>query len=64
MNATTRLMARTDRRGEAVVELAEWFEALNRDFRHQLTVIGTFAQAIVAEEIRDDRFTSAPTSRA
>lgn len=45
----------TDARGYATVELPEWFEALNRDFRYQLTVIGTFAQAIVAEKIRDGR---------
>jgi hypothetical protein len=30
----------TDANGEAVVELPEWFEALNRDFRYQLTPIG------------------------
>jgi hypothetical protein len=37
------------RRG--VVELPAYFEALNRDFRYQLTVIGEFAQAIVGSEI-------------
>jgi hypothetical protein len=47
----------TDNYGEAVVQLPEWFEAVNRDFRYQLTVIGTFAQAIVAEEINGNRFT-------
>jgi hypothetical protein len=47
----------TDDNGEAVVTLPEWFEALNRDFRYQLTVIGDFAQAIVSSEIRDNRFT-------
>jgi hypothetical protein len=47
----------TDAEGAAVVELPRYFEALNRDFRYQLTVIGQFAQAIVAEEIRDNRFT-------
>lgn len=47
----------TDENGQAVVQLPEWFEALNRDFRYQLTVIGTFAQAIVAEKIKDNRFT-------
>lgn len=46
----------TDARGEAVVELPEYFEVLNRDFRYQLTVIGTFAQAIVAEKMRGNRF--------
>jgi hypothetical protein len=48
---------RTDRRGLAVVTLPDYFEALNRDFRYQLTVIGQFAQAIVAREISHSRFT-------
>jgi hypothetical protein len=47
----------TDRRGKATVELPGYFAVLNRDFRYQLTVIGEFAQAIVAEEIHDNRFT-------
>lgn len=47
---------RTDADGYAVVQLPGYFEALNQDFRYQLTVIGQFAQAIVAEEIHDDRF--------
>jgi hypothetical protein len=46
----------TDADGNALVELPSYFEALNRDFRYQLTVIGQFAQAIVAEEVRDNRF--------
>ena len=47
---------RTDANGYAVVHLPQYFEALNRDFRYQLTVIGEFAQAIVAEEIHDGYF--------
>lgn len=47
----------TDAQGEATVRLAEWFEALNTDFRYQLTVIGQFAQAIVAHEIENHEFT-------
>jgi hypothetical protein len=47
----------TDNRGEATVVLPSYFEALNRDFRYQLTVIGEFAQAIVSSEIKDNRFT-------
>ena len=46
----------SDAQGDAVVPLPEWFETLNRDFRYQLTVIGQFAQAIVATEIADGRF--------
>jgi hypothetical protein len=47
----------TDDDGNATVELPSYFEALNQDFRYQLTPIGEFAQAIVAEEVRDNRFT-------
>ena len=53
----------TDANGDAVIEMPAYFEALNRDFRYQLTVIGTFAQAMVAEKIRGNRFrvkTNAP----
>ncbi len=46
----------TDARGYATIELPEWFEALNRDFRYQLTVIGTFAQAIVSKKVEHNRF--------
>jgi hypothetical protein len=45
-----------DGRGEAVVELPDWFEALNRDFRYQLTCIGGFAPVYIAEEISGNRF--------
>lgn len=45
-----------DHNGEAVVELPEWFGALNRDFRYQLTCVGGFAPIYVAEKIRDNRF--------
>jgi hypothetical protein len=47
----------TDGDGFATVEMPEWFEALNRDFRYQLTVIGQFAQAIIARKVEDNRFT-------
>jgi hypothetical protein len=46
----------TDGKGEATVTMPEYFEALNRDFRYQLTVIGQFAQAIVAQEVTDGKF--------
>jgi hypothetical protein len=47
----------TDGKGEATVTMPDYFEALNRDFRYQLTVIGSqFAQAIVSSEIKDNRF--------
>jgi hypothetical protein len=47
----------TDQNGLAVVELPDYFESLNRDFRYQLTVIGQFAQAIVAEKVKSNCFT-------
>lgn len=46
----------TDGKGEATIVLPDYFSALNRDFRYQLTVIGTFAQAIVAEELKNNSF--------
>lgn len=45
-----------DEKGAATVTMPEWFEALNREFRYQLTCIGGFAQVYVAEEIRDNQF--------
>jgi hypothetical protein len=47
----------TDASGEATITLPDWFEALNRDFRYQLTVIGQFAQAIVSSKLKGNRFT-------
>jgi hypothetical protein len=46
----------TDAEGRAVVELPAYFEALNRDFRYQLTVMGRFAQAIVEQKVEQNRF--------
>jgi hypothetical protein len=46
----------TGESGDAAVTLPDYFEALNADFRYQLTVIGQFAQAIVAERIKGNRF--------
>ena len=46
----------TDQHGLATIVLPEYFEALNRDFRYQLTVLGQFAQAMVASEIKNNRF--------
>jgi hypothetical protein len=46
----------TDSQGLVTVQLPDWFEALNTDFRYQLTVIGQFAQAIVSSEISHHQF--------
>lgn len=45
-----------DAQGEASINLPDWFEALNRDFRYQLTSIGRFAPVYIAEEIDQGRF--------
>jgi hypothetical protein len=43
--------------GAAWVEMPEWFEALNRDFRYQLTAIGAPGPNLyIAEEITANRF--------
>ena len=47
----------TDAKGFATVEMPLWFEALNGDFRYQLTTVGQFARAMVATELQDGRFT-------
>jgi len=45
-----------DDKGEAIVKLPDYFEALNSDFRYQLTCIGGFAPIYVKEEIKNHRF--------
>ncbi len=50
-------IVRLDASGEVVVGLPEWFEALNADFRYQLTAIGAPAPGLyIAEEIADHHF--------
>jgi hypothetical protein len=46
----------TDASGNATVTLPDYFAALNRDFRYQLTVLGQFAQAIIARKIAGNSF--------
>ena len=46
----------TNKKGLATVVLPDYFEALNRDFRYQLTVIGEFAQVVVAKKIANNQF--------
>lgn len=46
-----------DAKGEAWVEMPEWFAAINSDFRYQLTGIGSAAPNLhIAEEIENNRF--------
>jgi hypothetical protein len=54
----------TDSSGEASVDLPAWFDALNTDLRYQLTVIGSFAQAMVKSEVRGRRFVIATSEPA
>jgi hypothetical protein len=44
------------RHGDAVVKLPDWFDALNRDFRYQLTCIGGFAPVYIAGEVSGNQF--------
>ena len=46
----------TDGQGMATVILPAYFEALNREFRYQLTAIGQFAQVIVSKEVEGNQF--------
>jgi len=46
----------TDASGTAIVTMPSWFEALNTDFRYQLTAIGQPAQAWIAAEIANRSF--------
>ncbi len=46
----------TDASGKALVRLPDYFEALNKDARYQLTVIGSFAQAIISKEVSNNQF--------
>ena len=46
-----------DASGQAVVELPDWFEALNRNFQYHLTPVGAPAPDLhVAGEIAENRF--------
>ena len=46
----------TDASGKATVNLPDYFGAINKDFRYQLTVVGTFAQVIISKEIVSNQF--------
>ncbi len=46
----------TDDHGLATVEMPDYFESAIGDFRYQLTVVGQFAQAIVAQKLNGNRF--------
>jgi hypothetical protein len=45
-----------DQDGTAWVEMPDWFQVINQDFRYQLTCIGGYAPVYVAQKIQDNRF--------
>jgi hypothetical protein len=42
--------------GQAAVQLPTWFEALNGDYRYQLTCVGGFAPVYISQEITNGYF--------
>jgi hypothetical protein len=59
MNANANLYTGSvvlDGRGEVEVELPVSFEAMNSDFRYQLTCVGGFAPVYIAAKVHDSRF--------
>lgn len=49
-------VATLDGNGQSLVQLPAWFEALNQDFRYQLTPIGSFAPVYIAQEMQNNTF--------
>lgn len=45
-----------DKKGKAVVQLPEWFEALNCDFRYHLTCVGKHGRVYISKEINNGEF--------
>ena len=45
--------------GSATVTMPSYFDALNTEFRYQLTCIGGYAPVYIAEEINDQQFSIA-----
>ena len=48
-----------DAQGQAEVALPDWFGALNKDFRYQLTCIGGYAPVYISKEVSNNRFSIA-----
>jgi len=46
----------TDVNGIATVELPEYFEALNKDFKYQLSALNSFSEVMVYKEVADNKF--------
>ena len=45
-----------DQNGIAVVQLPDWFDAVNKNASYQLTPIGGYAPIFISEKIKDGRF--------
>jgi hypothetical protein len=45
-----------NKQGQAIVTLPSYFNALNQDFRYQLTTIGGYAPVYIAAEIQNQQF--------
>jgi len=45
-----------DANGAAVIQLPAWFQALNSDFRYQLTCVGAFAPVYISQEVSNNQF--------
>jgi hypothetical protein len=45
-----------DKAGTAWVQLPDYFQALNKEYRYQLTCIGGYAPVYVAQEVQGNRF--------
>ncbi|MCC6282504.1 MAG: hypothetical protein IT262_18005 [Saprospiraceae bacterium] len=45
-----------DANGKATIQLPDYFEALNKDFRYQLTCVGSFAPVFIQQEITNNQF--------
>lgn len=45
-----------DAQGQAVVELPQYFEALNGEYRYQLTCIGAYSPVYISQKIANNRF--------
>ncbi len=48
--------ATLDSDGRVTIQMPEWFQAENGDFRYQLTCVGGFAPVYVAQELQSNRF--------
>lgn len=45
-----------DEQGQATIEMPGWFEALNSDYRYQLTCMDQYVPVFVAERIKERKF--------